>query len=43
MTNVVSVTVKRLRDSLAALDPLDASPSPIESCRGAGYRFRRQA
>ncbi len=43
MSNVVSVTVKRLRDSLAALDPLDASPSPIESCRGAGYRFRRAA
>lgn len=39
-TNVVDVSIKRLRAKIASLEGLDAE-SPIESVRGAGYRFRR--
>jgi DNA-binding response OmpR family regulator len=45
-TNIVDVCVKRLRAKLAALAGGDsgaggaAAESPIESVRGAGYRFR---
>jgi DNA-binding response OmpR family regulator len=42
-TNVVDVCVKRLRAKLAALGGGEggaAVESPIESVRGAGYRFR---
>ena len=42
-TNVVDVCVKRLRAKLAALVGGDATAAfdpPIESVRGAGYRFR---
>ena len=40
-TNVVDVCIKRLRSKLADLEGADDAPSPIESVRGAGYRFRR--
>jgi DNA-binding response OmpR family regulator len=45
-TNIVDVCVKRLRAKLAALAGTDSAEggaaveSPIESVRGAGYRFR---
>jgi DNA-binding response OmpR family regulator len=39
-TNVVDVCVKRLRAKIAALDGQADAPSPIESVRGSGYRFR---
>jgi DNA-binding response OmpR family regulator len=39
-TNVVDVCVKRLRAKIAALDGQGDAPSPIESVRGSGYRFR---
>jgi DNA-binding response OmpR family regulator len=42
-TNVVDVCVKRLRAKLATLagaEAVTAFDSPIESVRGAGYRFR---
>jgi DNA-binding response OmpR family regulator len=39
-TNVVDVSIKRLRAKIASLEGPDAE-SPIESVRGAGYRFRR--
>jgi DNA-binding response OmpR family regulator len=39
-TNVVDVCVKRLRTKIASLQGAEAE-SPIESVRGAGYRFRR--
>ena len=41
-TNVVDVCVKRLRAKLAELDGQRDAPSPIESVRGAGYRFRSE-
>jgi DNA-binding response OmpR family regulator len=40
MTNVVDVCVKRLRAKIGSMEGADAA-SPIESVRGAGYRFRR--
>jgi DNA-binding response OmpR family regulator len=39
-TNVVDVCIKRLRAKIASIEGPDAG-SPIESVRGAGYRFRR--
>jgi DNA-binding response OmpR family regulator len=39
-TNVVDVSIRRLRAKIASLEGADAE-SPIESVRGAGYRFRR--
>ncbi len=39
-TNVVDVCIKRLRAKIASVEGTDAA-SPIESVRGAGYRFRR--
>lgn len=39
-TNVVDVCVKRLRAKIGSIDRADVE-SPIESVRGAGYRFRR--
>lgn len=39
-TNVVDVCVKRIRAKIAAVEG-EHSESPIESIRGAGYRFRR--
>jgi DNA-binding response OmpR family regulator len=38
-TNVVDVSIKRLRAKIATIEGPDAE-SPIESVRGAGYRFR---
>jgi DNA-binding response OmpR family regulator len=40
-TNVVDVCIKRVRAKLADLGGQADAPSPIESVRGAGYRFRR--
>ena len=40
-TNVVDVCVKRIRNKIAELDEVHAHASPIESVRGAGYRFRQ--
>ena len=43
-TNVVDVCIKRIRDKLASIDgDGKAVASPIESVRGAGYRFRSVA
>jgi two-component system, OmpR family, response regulator len=39
-TNVVDVCVKRIRAKIASIDESGDSSSPIESVRGAGYRFR---
>lgn len=42
-TNVVDVCIKRIRDKLASIAGInddDGAASPIESVRGAGYRFR---
>jgi two-component system, OmpR family, response regulator len=39
-TNVVDVCIRRLRAKIVAVEGTD-SESPIESIRGAGYRFRR--
>lgn len=39
-TNVVDVSIRRLRAKIASLEGPDAE-SPIVSVRGAGYRFRR--
>jgi DNA-binding response OmpR family regulator len=41
-TNVVDVCVKRIRAKLADLRDGTEEGSPIESVRGAGYRFRRE-
>jgi DNA-binding response OmpR family regulator len=40
-TNVVDVCVRRLRAKIAAVEGAGDAESPIESVRGAGYRFRR--
>ena len=39
-TNVVDVCVKRIRTKMEEISELEMGPSPIESVRGAGYRFR---
>jgi two-component system, OmpR family, response regulator len=39
-TNVVDVCIRRIRTKIASMEGADAV-SPIESVRGAGYRFRR--
>ena len=39
-TNVVDVCVKRIRAKIACMEEGGDSSSPIESVRGAGYRFR---
>lgn len=40
-TNVVDVCIKRIRSKMAALEAQGDVPSPIESVRGTGYRFRQ--
>jgi DNA-binding response OmpR family regulator len=40
-TNVVDVSIKRLRDKIAAIEEGVESASPIEAVRGSGYRFRK--
>ena len=42
-TNVVDVCIKRIRSKIASIADDDALASPIESVRGAGYRFRPAA
>jgi DNA-binding response OmpR family regulator len=42
MTNVVDVCIKRIRAKIGSIEGAE-STSPIESVRGAGYRFRRSA
>ena len=39
-TNVVDVCIKRIRAKIAELQDAGRTDSPIESVRGAGYRFR---
>jgi len=39
-TNIVDVCIKRIRAKIASIEGDDIE-SPIESVRGAGYRFRR--
>lgn len=41
ITNVVDVSIKRLRAKIASIDPSAELVSPIESVRGAGYRFKQ--
>lgn len=41
LTNVVDVCIRRIRAKIAAIEG-PAGESPIESIRGAGYRFRRE-
>ena len=40
-TNVVDVCVKRIRATIAEVEPDASAASPIESVRGVGYRFQR--
>ena len=40
-TNVVDVCIKRIRGKIASLEENGDAASPIESVRGAGYRFRQ--
>lgn len=42
-TNVVDVCIRRIRAKMAGLAAHPQAESPIESVRGAGYRFRRPA
>ncbi len=42
MTNVVDVCIRRLRSKIASIEG-DRQPTPIESVRGTGYRFRQPA
>jgi two-component system, OmpR family, response regulator len=38
-TNVVDVCIKRIRAKIVSMGDAGDNPSPIESVRGAGYRF----
>ena len=40
-TNVVDVCVKRIRQKIGSIEANAEQASPIESVRGAGYRFRQ--
>lgn len=39
-TNVVDVCIKRIRSKIGSIEIITDAPSPIESVRGTGYRFR---
>ncbi|MET3118034.1 two-component system OmpR family response regulator [Undibacterium sp. GrIS 1.8] len=39
-TNVVDVCIKRIRSKIGSIEVSTDTPSPIESVRGTGYRFR---
>ncbi len=39
-TNVVDVCIKRIRSKIGSIEVSTDAPSPIESVRGTGYRFR---
>ena len=39
-TNVVDVCIKRIRSKIGSIEVSADAPSPIESVRGTGYRFR---
>jgi two-component system OmpR family response regulator len=41
-TNVVDVCIKRIRGKIVSIDPAFEQASPIESVRGAGYRFKQE-